>query len=140
MDINIANTGITVGTVLALLGSGVGVSIVAEIIKKVFKLNSGKVIQFLVVALSTVTAGLSYLITILHGNPAIAAGHAAEILGVANAAHTFIVSDLSAFVTKVKAYNADPKTTTTTVTSNPSPTTEVVTAPTAAPTPPTPTF
>jgi len=112
MHTEIANTGITIGAVIALLGGGVGVSIIAEVIKKVFKLNSGKVVQFLVVALSTVAAGLAYVINAIHGNPAIAAGHAAAILGIANAAYTFIVSDLSKTLSQVSVSVNKPTTAT----------------------------
>jgi hypothetical protein len=95
--------GITVADLLGILGGGLGVSIVAEVLKKVFKLDSAKVIQFLVVALSFVATGLAYIISAVHGNPKVLGSHTVEILGAANAFHTFIVSDASTFLDKVKA-------------------------------------
>ncbi len=94
--------GITVKDVLALLAGGVGVSVVAQVIKRVFKLSSAKVIQGLVATLSVVAAGIAYAISAVHANPGLALGHAAGLLGVANAAHTFIVSDADAYIQKVK--------------------------------------
>ena len=94
--------GITVKTVVALLGGGLGVSIVVQVVKRVFKLTSAKVVQFLVVALSTIASCLAYVISAVHANPGLALGHAAGLLGIANAAHTFIVSDADQFIQKVR--------------------------------------
>jgi hypothetical protein len=119
--------GVTVKEVLAVLGGGLGVSIVAQVIKRVFKLDNAKVIQFLVVALSGIASGLVYVISALHSNLASVVPHAASLLGVANAMHTFIVSDADAFIGKVKVALNDEATTTQTTTS--STTTTIVTAP-----------
>lgn len=120
--------GLTVGNALAFLGGGVGVSIMVELLKKVFGLESGKVVQFVVITLSFAVTALDYVISVAHNNPAVLAGHAAAILGIANAAHTFLVGDASAFVGKVRSALADEAanapaqpTTSTTGTSMPAP-------------------
>ncbi len=99
--------GITVGTVVALLGGGLGVSIVAQVIKRVAGLNSSKVIYFMVAALSFAAAALADIIGAVHGNAALLGSHTVGVLGIANGAHTFIVSDADQFVSKVKVALGD---------------------------------
>lgn len=98
---------LTVGTLLAFAGGGIGVSIIAQLLKRLLGLSSSKVIHFVVITLSFVASALDYVISAIHGNPAILASHTASILGIANAAHTFIVSDADAFVGKVKTALGD---------------------------------
>jgi hypothetical protein len=116
---------LTIGTVLAFLGGGIGVSIIAQVVKRIFGLSSSKVIHFVVIALAFAANALQYVISAAHANPAILASHTAEILGIATAAHTFIVSDADAFVGKVKtALNnppAAPTATSTTSAADPTP-------------------
>ena len=118
---------VTIGDVLALLGGGLGVSVIVQVVKRAFGLSSSKVVQFLVAATSVVGTGLADLISAVHGNPSILAGHSVEVLGVANAAHTFIVSDADAFLSKVKTALNDEQTQTKAVTPAP------VAEPTATP-------
>ena len=93
---------ITIAEVLGLIGGGVGVSIVAQVMKRLFKLKSSKVIQFLVAALAVVATVLAHLIALIKGNGAVLGSHAAGLLGAANVTYTFIVSDLDAWLQKVK--------------------------------------
>jgi len=93
---------VTVGTALAYLGGGVGVSIVVQLFKRVFGLKSSKIIQSVVAILSVAASALAQVISVAHTNPTLLAGHAVGILGLANAAHTFIVSDADQFIGKVK--------------------------------------
>lgn len=129
--------GFTVGSLLILLGGGLGVSVVAQVIKRVFKLTNSDIIQFLVVALSGVTTGLGYIISALHGSLGNLVPHAASILGIANASHTWLVSRGDAFIQKVrKALNDEEAPPTIPVGTS----TMSVSAPTTPPTTPTPDF
>lgn len=94
--------GITVGDLLGILGGGLGVSVVAQLIKRVFKLSSAKVVHLMVITLTVAGTVLADAINVIHGNAAVLGSRATELLGVATAAHTFIVSDADQFLQKVR--------------------------------------
>lgn len=106
MDINTILTSVNTTTALAFLGGAGVVGVAAQIIKKVFGLESAKVIQLLVIVLGIAAAGLQYLLS-AHNLPATILGqHTAILLGIAQPLYVYVIRPADIFLTKVQAYNA----------------------------------
>ena len=85
---------------IILLGGGVAVSVLAELLKKVFGLNSKKVIHFLVAALAFVAAGLQYVTSLHNLPPQVLGVSTPAIYGFSQFAYIF-VSKVSGFLGRV---------------------------------------
>lgn len=94
---------------LTLLGGGVGVSIVAQGLKKLFKLNVNSVIRTMVAAASAVAAGAQYAVTLKSKVPPEILGVTATTIYGASQLVFQYSKDFSGFMAKVQAFDAAQK-------------------------------
>lgn len=106
VDISTITNSVDATTALAFLGGAGVVGVAAQIIKKLFGLESTKVIQFLVIVLGAAAAGLQYLLTAGHLPATILGQHTAILLGIAQPLYVYVIKPADVFLTKVQAYNA----------------------------------
>ncbi len=85
--------------VLAVAGSGVGVSVVAQILKRLSNAESEAVIHFLVISLSIAATALQF---ILSNNPQSLSIYGAAIWTFSQAAYTFVVKPAQVHIDRVK--------------------------------------
>lgn len=88
------------------LGGGSAVAVASQLTKRVFKLESEKVIQFLVMALAFMASGLQYVLSAHNIPPTVLGLHTAALLGVAQPLYLFFVKPADKFVQDVQSYNA----------------------------------
>jgi hypothetical protein len=113
MDASHLANNLDVVKALWALGGASVVAVVAQLIKKYFKLSSTKVIQFLVVSLGFAVSALQYLLG-AHNLPATVLGlHTVALVGVAQPLYVYIIKPLDSFFTKVQNYNSGTTTGTT---------------------------
>lgn len=93
-------------TALWALGGASIVAAAAQLLKKFFKLDSAKVIQFLVVSLGFAVAGLQYLLGAHNIPPTVLGLHTVALVGIAQPLYIYVVKPLDSFFTKVQTYNA----------------------------------
>lgn len=89
----------------ALGGAGV-VGLAAQLFKKAFKLESDKVIQFLVVSLGFAVSGLQYVIGSHNIPPTVLGLHTAALVGLAQPLYIYVIKPADNFIMQVKSYNA----------------------------------
>jgi hypothetical protein len=86
---------------LGFVLSGAGVTFIAQWLKKMGKLESEKVIQFVVIALSVASAILQYTISNSNESMTVLGINTATIVGVAQALYLYLLKPISNFVDKV---------------------------------------
>lgn len=93
------------GQLVTLLLSSGGVSFVAQLLKRLGKLESEKIIQFLVIALAVAASALQYVMSGNLQSISVLGINTAAIVGGAQALYLYGVKPLTKFVDQVKAYN-----------------------------------
>jgi len=94
------------GTYLAV-GAGFAVSLILQLLKKWLALQSEKVINFLLGALSFITVAIQYLTTAVSQNPSVLGTRTTAVVTAALAAYHFKylgIKDLSNLLKDAKAY------------------------------------
>jgi len=115
------------GVFLSFLGSGVAVAVVAQFLKRLGKLESEKVIQFMVIVLGVAGSLLQYVSSSNLQSITVLGVNTMTIVGVAQAVYLYAVKPITNFVDLVKQYQAS--------INNPAPAAPAPAQPVAEPTP-----
>jgi hypothetical protein len=89
----------------AMLGGGVGVYLVAGVVKKLFGLNSAAAVHLMVLATAAVAAGAQYVLTMKDLPPQVLGVTTPAIYGVSQAVYNWS-KQIGGVLNKVQAYDA----------------------------------
>lgn len=86
---------------VTILGAGV-VSVIVQILKKVLKLDSEKVVVTVFAAVAFAASGLEYLITAAELSPMFLGANTALLMGIATPLYRFVIKPLSLLISQYK--------------------------------------